>query len=422
MTAQRFLPYGRQQIDEEDVAAVAAVLRGDWLTQGPAVGAFEEALAARVGAARAVACANGTAALHLAYLALGLGPGDAVVVPANTFLATASSARLCGAEVAFADVDPDTGLMGPEHAEEAIARAKAAGWRVRALAPVHFAGQTAPMAALGALAAAHGLAVVEDACHAVGSLDLRSDGGSDGHPEGSTVPVGSCAHGTLTVFSFHPVKTIAAGEGGAVTGNDPDLMARVRRFCNHGMVKPATPGEANDPGAAFDADGAANPWYYEMPEPGLNYRLSDIHAALVLSQMRRLDGFIARRAALMALYAERLAPLAPLVLAPARVPWCLPAWHLCVARIDFAAAGRSRAQVMAGLRATGIGTQVHYIPVHRQPYWRRRCGALSLPGAETYYARALSLPLFPAMTDAEVERVADSLEKVLGLEKTPVPG
>lgn len=416
MTADRFLPYGRQQIDEDDIAAVTAVLRGDWLTQGPAVRAFEEALAARVGAAQAVACANGTAALHLAYLALGLGPGDAVVVPANTFLATASSARLCGAEVAFADVDPVTGLMGPEHAEAAIVRAHAAGWRVRALAPVHFAGQTAPMAELGRLAAAHGLAVVEDACHAIGSLDLRSDG--------STVPVGACAHGTLTVFSFHPVKTVAAGEGGAVTGNDPELMARVRRFCNHGMVKPATPGEADDPEAGFDADGAANPWYYEMPEPGLNYRLSDIHAALVLSQMRRLDGFVARRAALIDLYAERLAPLAPLVEAPVRVPWCRPAWHLCVARIDFAhpalagvgaGAGIGRARLMAGLRAAGIGTQVHYIPVHRQPYWRRRYGALSLPGAETYYAGALSLPLFPAMTDAEAERVVFSLQRELGL-------
>lgn len=405
MSGERFLPYGRQQVDEEDIAAVAAVLRGDWLTQGPAVRAFEDALAARVGAAQAVACANGTAALHLAYLALGLGPGDAVVVPANTFLATASSARLCGAEVAFADVDPATGLMGAEQAEAAMARAKAAGWRVRALAPVHFAGQTAPMAELGALAAAHGLAVVEDACHAVGSLDIR--------PDGSTVPVGACAHGTLTVFSFHPVKTIAAGEGGAVTGNDPDLMARVRRFCNHGMVRPAEPAQAYDPAAAFAADGAANPWYYEMPEPGLNYRLSDIHAALVLSQMGRLDRFIARRTALMDLYAARLAPLAPLVEAPALVPWCRPAWHLCVARIGFAAAGIGRAQVMAELRAAGIGTQVHYIPVHRQPYWRRRYGDLSLPGAGDHYARALSLPLFPGMTDGDVDRVVRALEKTL---------
>ncbi len=414
-----FLPYGRQDVDEADIAAVAAVLRGDWLTQGPAVAAFERALAARVGAGAAVACANGTAALRLAYAALGLGPGDAVVVPSNTFLATASAARHAGAEVVFADVDPETGLMGAEQAAAAIARGQAAGWRVRALAPVHYAGQTAPMAALGALARAHGLAVVEDACHAVGTVDQAGAGG--------TVPVGACAESALTVFSFHPVKTIAAGEGGAVTGNDPALMARVRRLCNHGMLREAGEGggEFADRAAARDGDGVANPWYYEMHEPGFNHRLSDIHAALVLSQMRRLDGFVERRRHLMALYEARLAPLAPLVRPLAAVPWCRPAWHLCAVRIDFAAAGRSRARVMAALRDRGVGSQVHYIPVHRQPYWRRRYGALSagpgpgggpgldLPGADLHYARTLSLPLYPAMADGDVDRVVAALDAAL---------
>ncbi|MBP2316552.1 dTDP-4-amino-4,6-dideoxygalactose transaminase [Azospirillum soli] len=251
-----FLPYGRQAVDEEDIAAVAAVLRGDWLTQGPAVTAFERALAERAGAAEAAACANGTAALRLAYSALDLGPGDAVVVPSNTFLATVSAARHAGAEVSFADVDPVTGLMGAAQAEAAIQRGLAAGWRVRALAPVHYAGQTAPMAELGALARFHGLAVVEDACHAIGSVDLLP---------GGAVPVGDCAESTLTVFSFHPVKTIAAGEGGAVTGNDAALMARVRRLGNHGMPRARTdggaPGEPDfaDPDAARDGDGKPNP-------------------------------------------------------------------------------------------------------------------------------------------------------------------
>ncbi|PGH59337.1 UDP-4-amino-4,6-dideoxy-N-acetyl-beta-L-altrosamine transaminase [Azospirillum palustre] len=404
-----FLPYGRQSVDEEDIAAVAAVLRGDWLTQGPAVSAFERALAARVGAVDAVACANGTAALRLAYAALGIGPGDAVVVPSNTFLATASAARHAGAEVAFADVDPDSGLMGVAEAEAALARASRAGWRVRALAPVHYAGQTAPMDGLAALAQAEGLALVEDACHAIGTA--YSSGGGE-------VPVGAgrpeVEAGSLTVFSFHPVKTIAAGEGGAVTGSDPALMARVRRLCNHGMTRTPEPGEGfADPDAALDAEGNANPWYYEMAEPGFNHRLSDIHAALVLSQLGRLDRFVERRARLMALYAERLAPLAPLVRPPALVPWCRPAWHLCAARIDFAAAGRTRAAVMAGLRALGVGTQVHYIPVHRQPYWRRRYGDLALPGAMSHYAQTLSLPLFPAMADTDVDRVAAALERVL---------
>ncbi|MGF7176577.1 UDP-4-amino-4,6-dideoxy-N-acetyl-beta-L-altrosamine transaminase [Azospirillum doebereinerae] len=405
--APPFLPYGRQSVDEEDIAAVAAVLRGDWLTQGPAVAAFERALADRVGAREAVACANGTAALRLAYAVLDLGPGDAVVVPANTFLATASAARHAGAEVAFADVDPATGLMGAEQAEAAVARGRAAGWRVRALAPVHYAGQTAPMADLGALARAERLAVVEDACHAVGSVDRV--------PGGAAIPVGACAESALTVFSFHPVKTIAAGEGGAVTGNDPALMARVRGLCNHGMLRAAQHGDPGfaDPEAAFDADGTPNPWYYEMPEPGFNHRLSDIHAALALSQIRRLDAFVERRRRLMALYAERLAPLAPLVEPPAAVPWCDPAWHLCAVRIDFAAAGRSRARVMAALRADGIGSQVHYIPVHRQPFWRRRYGEADLPGAMAHYGRTLSLPLFPNMADADVDRVAAALERAL---------
>ncbi|OYD82336.1 UDP-4-amino-4,6-dideoxy-N-acetyl-beta-L-altrosamine transaminase [Azospirillum brasilense] len=406
----RFLPYGRQDIDQADIDAVTAVLRGDWLTQGPAVEAFERALCERTGAVHAVACANGTAALHLATLALGLGPGDAVVVPAVTFLATANAARYVGAEVAFADVDPDTGLMGAEQAAAAMERAARAGWRVRALAPVHFAGQTADMAALGALAARHGLAVIEDACHAIGSLDLA--------PDGRALPVGGGAFGTLTAFSFHPVKTIAAGEGGAVTTNDTDLAARLRRFRNHGMER--DPAAFEDREAAFGADGiteggTANPWYYEMAEPGFNYRLTDIHSALALSQLTRLDAFVERRRRLMDLYAERLAPLAPLVRPAARVPWCRPAWHLCAARIDFAAAGRTRAQVMAELRARGIGTQVHYIPVHRQPYWRKRHGDLALPGADAHYARTLSLPLFPSMADTDVDRVAAALAAALGL-------
>ncbi|QCO19980.1 UDP-4-amino-4,6-dideoxy-N-acetyl-beta-L-altrosamine transaminase (plasmid) [Azospirillum brasilense] len=400
-----FLPYGRQDVDQADIDAVTAVLRGDWLTQGPTVEAFERALCERTGAAHAVSCANGTAALHLAALALGLGPGDAVVVPAVTFLATANAARYVGAEVAFADVDPDTGLMGPEQAEAAMERAARAGWRVRALAPVHFAGQTTDMAGLGALAARHGLAVIEDACHAIGSVDVT--------PDGRSLPVGSNSFGTLTAFSFHPVKTIAAGEGGAVTTNDADLAARLRRFRNHGMER--DPAGFEDREAAFAADGTANPWYYEMAEPGFNHRLTDIHSALALSQLARLDRFVERRRHLMDLYAERLAPLAPLVRPAARVPWCRPAWHLCAVRIDFAAAGRTRAQVMADLRARSIGSQVHYIPVHRQPYWQKRCGRLSLPGADAHYARTLSLPLYPAMADSDVDRVVGALAETLGL-------
>lgn len=401
--APAFLPYGRQSIDEDDIAAVTAVLRGDWLTQGPAVEAFERALAERLAAPHAVACSSGTAALHLAALALGLGAGDAVVVPAITFLATASAPHHAGAEVVFADVDPATGLMGVTEAEAAVARAERAGLRVRALFAVHYAGQTADMAALGAFAAARGLAVVEDACHALGTE--REDG----------TPVG--AGGTLAAFSFHPVKTIAAGEGGAVTTADATLAERMRRLRCHGMAR--HPAMLEDADAAFDADGTPNPWYYEMAEPGFNHRLTDIQSALALSQLRRLDRFVERRRTLMALYGERLAPLAPAVLPLAAVPWCRPAWHLNVVRVDFAGLGRSRAAVMAELRRRGIGTQVHYIPVHRQPYWRRRGdGGPTLPGADAFYDRALSLPLFPAMADADVDRVIEALAAALGLNRS----
>lgn len=405
-----FLPYGRQSIDEADIAAVTAVLRGDWLTQGPTVERLERALAAHTGAAEAVVCATGTAALHLAYLALGLEPDDAVVVPAITFLATASAAVLAGGRVVFADVDPATGLMTVDSAAAAARKAADAGWRVRALVPVHLAGQTVDPA-LSGLAAALGCVVIEDACHAIGSAVVTGHG-----PNGHAIlqQVGACNGSAMACFSFHPVKTIAAGEGGAVTTNDPALAARLRRFRNHGMERSAAM-MANPP---LDADGALAPWYYEMPEIGLNYRLSDLHCALALSQMGRIDGFIARRRALIERYDQQLAPLAPLVQPIARMPWCRPAWHLNAVRIDFAAAGVDRATMMARLKARGIGSQVHYIPVHQQPYWRNRGVDHHLPGAETYYAHTLSLPLYPAMTDADADRVVDALTAALRGEKT----
>lgn len=400
-----FLPYGRQDIDEADIAAVVGVLRGDWLTQGPAVEAFERALAARCGAGHAVACSSGAAALHLAGLALDPKPGDAVVVPAVTFLATANGPFFAGAEIVFADVDPDTGLMGPEHAEAALRRAERAGLRVRALFPVHLAGQTVDIASLGALAEAHGLAVIADACHAIGGEHRIGD---------AAVPVGAGTLAAMNVFSFHPVKTVAAGEGGAVTTDDPALAARLRRLRNHGIER--DPARFIDRGAGFDADGSVNPWYYEMGEPGFNYRITDLQCALALSQLGRIERFVERRRALAARYEERLRPLAPLVRPLERVSWCRPAWHLNVVLIDFAALGRSRAAVMAGLRTRGIGSQVHYIPLHRQPFWRRRHGDIVLPGAESYYARALSLPLFPGMTDADVDRVVEAMAAACGLD------
>ena len=397
-----FLPYARHSLDEADIAAVNDVLRGDWLTTGPAVAAFEEAFAAAVDARYAVACSSGTAALHLAALAAGLGEGDAAVVPSVTFLATANCNRFVGAEVVFADVDPPTGLMGAEHLEAALAGAGKR--RVKAVYPVHLNGQCADLEGIRDLADAHDLVVIEDACHALGASYRPA--GAD------AAKIGACEYSDMAMFSFHPAKTIAAGEAGAITTNDEALCRRLALLRNHGMVRDAAAFETTE--LALDSDGDANPWYYEMPEPGFNYRLSDIHCALGLSQLAKLAGFVARRRALSNRYDALLAPLAPLVRPIARTPGCTPAWHLYIVHVDFAAAGVSRATLMRRLRAAGVGTQVHYIPLHMQPYYRRRYGPLDLPGAQAYYDRCLTLPLFPAMADGDVDRVVKAFGECLG--------
>ncbi len=397
--AGAFLPYGRHEIDDEDIAAVTAVLRSDFLTTGPKVEELEAALAMRTNARRAVVCASGTAGLHLACLALELGSDDHVVVPSQTFLATANAVRYVGAEVLFADVDPETGVMRPADLEAALARA--GGLRVKAAIPVHLAGRAADMAGLADVARRYGLQLVEDAAHAIGTRygTATNDAG----------PVGDCRFSDMAVFSFHPVKTVAMGEGGAITTNSPGLYRRLKRLRSHGMVREPDDFVTHD--LAFDAAGSPNPWYYEMTEPGFHYRATDIQCALGLSQLSKLGDRARRRGELWRRYRDALITLAPLVRPPADPIDCEPAWHLFAARIEFAAAGIDRATVMRRLRDQGIGSQVHYIPVHLQPYYRRRYGDLSLPGAATYYERTLSLPLFPAMTDSDVVRVAEALAR-----------
>lgn len=383
---QGFLPYGRQTIEEDDIAAVATALRADFLTTGPTVEAFETAFREVVGARHAVACSNGTAALHMAMLAAKIGPGDVCIVPSITFLATANCAAYVGADVVFADVDRDSGLMTPDTLAEALDRAK--GRRVRAVLPVHLRGDVCDLPALAALAGEAGAILVEDAPHALGSTLKVGN-----HVE----RVGDCVHSAMSTFSFHPVKTIATGEGGMVTTNDAGLAERLRRARSHGMTR--TPG--------------ADPWLYEMAEPGFNYRLPDINCALGLSQLAKLPRFIARRRTLAALYETALAPLAPIVRLAARPEGSDPVLHLLTVLIDFAAAGKTRRQVVDALAAAGVGSQVHYIPVHGQPYWRTRNGPLDLPGAQAWYDQCLSLPLYPAMDDGDVARVVGALAEAL---------
>lgn len=398
-----FLPYGRQAIGEDDIASVAEVLRSDFLTTGPVVQKFEAAFVSEVGAKYALSCANGTAALHLAMMSLDLGKEDICVVPAITFAATANSALMTGAEVVFSDVDPETGLMRPEDLEAAIERA--GGKRIRLAAPVHLAGQSADMPALSAIARKQGFDLVEDSCHALGSRIASGDG--------SDQTVGDCAFSKAAIFSFHPVKAIACGEGGMVTTGDPEIARRLALLRSHGIEK--NPDSFLPRAFALDSDGRPNPWYHEMVELGWNYRLSDINCALGLSQLGKLAGFCERRRALVEHYDYLLEPFAPKLRRTRRVAGCQPGWHLYVVLIEFAALGTSRAAVMRSLKERGIGTQVHYIPVYRHPYYERRYGEQSLSGAEAYYAKALSLPLFVGMTLSDVERVVESLVDVLGL-------
>jgi UDP-4-amino-4,6-dideoxy-N-acetyl-beta-L-altrosamine transaminase len=372
------LPYARQTISDGDVAAVEAALRDPYLTQGPAVEAFEAALAAAVGARFAVAVSSGTAALHAAYSAIGLGPGMTALTSPITFVATANAALYLGAKVRFADIDPETALVDPDAVDDAAEAS------VRLLVPVHFGGEVADLPALAAIAEARGWRIVEDAAHALGA-SYRT-------PDGHWHRVGGCAHSDMCCFSFHAVKQLTTGEGGAVTTNDPEIADRLRRFRSHGVTR--------DPAELSAPDG---PWYYEQHALGYNYRITDFQCALGRSQLRRLSQLIECRRALSRRYAERLADLRPVV-PLARPGWSRGAHHLFVVAVP---ADRRRS-IYEELHRHGIQANVHYIPVYRQPYHRRLAPAdVRLPGAERYYASALTLPLFPGMSETDVDRVVD---------------
>ena len=398
----KFLPYGRQTIDEDDIAAVVAILRSDFLTSGPAIEAFESAICKKTGAKATISCSSGTAALHIAVLALGLGPGDWAIVPTITFLATANAVRYTGADVIFADVDPDNGLMTIETFQAALDANK--DKNIRAVLPVHLSGQPISSVEFTRLAHSKGIKIIEDASHALGSSYQEQN-------SKKIVNVGACAHADMTVFSFHPVKVIACGEGGAVTTCDPDLEKRLRLARNHGMTRNSE--EFTNTNLSKNSRGSNNPWYYEMTEPGYNYRLSDIHAALGLSQLGKLGKYVASRQKIVALYDQLLAGTDLNISLLKKLSGCNIAWHLYPVLIDFDRLGIERAQIMEALRKKNIGTQVHYIPVSSQPYYQALYGKQFLAGAEAYYARALSLPLFPAMLDVDVEHVVTSLNEVI---------
>ena len=378
------IPYGRQDVTEEDIAAVAAVLRSDWLTQGPVVPRFEEAVAARCGASRAVAANSATSSLHLACLALGVGPGDLGWTVPNTFVASANCLRHCGAVADFVDIDPSTLNLGVDALEEKLCGARRAGRLPKVLIPVHFAGLSCDMAGIARLADEYGFKVIEDASHAIG-----------GRYRGQ--PIGCGRYADITVFSFHPVKIITTGEGGMALSNHATLADFMARLRSHGIRRDAA------------AQAAHGPWYYEQTELGFNYRMTDIQAALGLSQFARLDAYVAARRRLADRYDRLLAGL-PLR-TPSRDPDSDSAWHLYVVRLEDA--GRRRA-VFEHLRAAGIGVNVHYIPVHLQPdYQSLGFAPGDYPIAEDYYARALTLPLYPTLSEAEQDKVVAALRVVL---------
>ncbi|WOP19852.1 UDP-4-amino-4,6-dideoxy-N-acetyl-beta-L-altrosamine transaminase [Raineyella sp. LH-20] len=373
------LPYGRQWIDEADVAAVTEVLTSDWLTTGPWVRDFEHALAARAGVAHAVSCTSGTAALHIAYAAAGIGPGDEVITTPMTYVATASGAMHHGATVVFADIEEDTGNIDPAAVEAVVSE------RTRVIAGVDYAGQPVDIDRLNTIAHRVGAVTVEDAAHSVGSTDKGR-------------PVGALAD--LTTFSFFPTKNMTTAEGGAVLTDDDALALRADEFHKIGVSRDRSTYRHPDEGA----------WWYEVPSIGLNYRLSDVHAALGLSQLGKLDDFKARRTALFARYQEALAGVDGL-----RVPtvrsWVDPTWHLYPVRI----LGGRRREVFEKLRAAGIGVQVNYIPVYWHPvfedlgYRRGLC-----PNAERFYEEEISLPMFARLSYDEQDRVIDTLRGILG--------
>ena len=385
---EKVLPYGRQTITEDDIQAVKEVLTSSFLTQGPKVPKFEQEVASKVKARFGIAVNSATSALHIACLALGLGPGDRLWTSPITFVASANCGRYCGAEVDFVDIDPETGLMSTAALAAKLRQAERAGNLPKVVVPVHLAGSSCDMAEIGEMAKRYGFAVLEDASHAIGGRYQDN-------------PIGDCRYSSITVFSFHPVKIITTGEGGLATTNDPGLAQRMQELRSHGITKDEKRFERPAPG----------PWYYEQQDLGFNYRITDIQASLGLSQLRRLDKIVNERNKQFNYYRELLSELPVRMLTvPKEV---LSSVHLAVIRLEDKDANLHR-RIFEGLRASGIGVQLHYAPVHLQPYYRKLgFQEGNYPEAEAYAASAISLPLYPGLQNSDQQRVVNSLASLL---------
>lgn len=388
------IPYGKHHLDEDDIQAVVEILKSGMLTQGPTVEAFENAVAEYVDVKYAVAVSSGTAALHLAALAAGVGPGNALVTSPITFVASANAGLYAGGRVLFADIDPDTINMSPEALKEVLSQNQ----DVRAIVPVHFAGLPCDMVAIKSLADSAGAFVIEDAAHALGAI----------YPDGKRV--GCCAHSLMTIFSFHPVKAIAAGEGGMITTNDETVYRKLLRLRSHGINKLddsfILPEQSHE-------NGVRHVWYYEMQELGFHYRITDIQCALALSQFRKLDKFIARRRELAMKYDHAFNGVE--VFRPAqKTGRDISGHHLYVILINFKLLARSRTHFMQQLRDLGVGSQVHYIPVPAQPHYRKiGHDPENYTNAQKYYQQALSIPLFYDLADYQQLQIISSINEVV---------
>jgi UDP-4-amino-4,6-dideoxy-N-acetyl-beta-L-altrosamine transaminase len=384
------IPYGRQDINQADIDAVVEVLRSDFLTQGPKVPAFERAVAGHCGAKHAVAVNSATSALHIACLALGVGPGDMVWTSPITFVASANCALYCGAQVDFVDIDPQIYNLSVECLKNKLEQAEKLGTLPKVVIPVHLSGQPCDMAGIHALSLRYGFKIIEDASHAIG-----------GRYKGE--PVGNCRYSDMTVFSFHPVKIITTGEGGMVVTNDPVMANQLVRLRSHGITRDSAE-------MTHAPDG---PWYYQQLDLGYNYRMTEIQAALGLSQMLRLDEFVAKRHALALQYNELLANEA------VTTPWqhadSYSGMHLYVIRLRLNEIGATHREVFERLRVNGIGVNLHYIPVYRQPYYARMGFELSeYPEAERYYAEAISLPMYTELKKVQQREVVKHLITPIG--------